>query len=79
MIIRKNSKVNTDKILFNYQNVFFENLDSLHFTSRIAKGLIMSLVKKSMSTFSARIISFLFSIAINVLIARILGPAGKGM
>lgn len=39
----------------------------------------MSLVKTSISTFSARVISFLVSIVINILIARILGPTGRGM
>ena len=39
----------------------------------------MSLVKTSISTFSARVISFLVSIVVNILIARILGPTGRGM
>ncbi len=39
----------------------------------------MSLAKKSISTFIARVITFLVSIAGSIVIARILGPQGKGM
>jgi len=39
----------------------------------------VSIAKTSISTFVARVISFLLSIIITIIIARILGPTGKGM
>lgn len=39
----------------------------------------MSLAKKSLSTFIARVITFLVSVTASIVIARILGPEGKGM
>lgn len=39
----------------------------------------ISLAKTSISTFVARVISFLLSIIITIIIARILGPTGKGI
>ncbi|MCK4420708.1 polysaccharide biosynthesis C-terminal domain-containing protein [candidate division WOR-3 bacterium] len=40
---------------------------------------MLSLAKESISTFGARIIVFFISIGIGILIARILGPEGKGI
>lgn len=39
----------------------------------------MNIIKKSFSTFTARITAFLITIIINIIIARVLGPSGKGI